>query len=281
MNSLQEVRYRLEKELLQAGVDAPARESELLICGVLGWDRSFFYLYPHHCLTADEIEIIEQAGIRRSKREPLSYILGTAPFMELSLKVDPRVLIPRPETEELVEKALQELRTRLPGKILDLCTGSGAIALALKAALPAWKVAASDLSSDALSVAKENGRRLGLDVEWRHGDLLHPWKGDSFDVILCNPPYIEESFRDQWSPELEFEPEEALFAGPQGLRIYQRLREEVSPVLIQGGLLWLEIGWNQGRILLEHFQTMGNTELYQDLSGHDRFLRLEVRPSKM
>lgn len=191
---------------------------------------------------------------RRAAGEPIQYIVGEAEFYGLEFQVNRDVLIPRPETEHLVEKAIalgQKLRltgTIPDPRIVDVGTGSGAIAIALAHALPFAEITATDISAAALAVAKANAERNGVArrVRFLEGDLLEPLAGETFDFVVSNPPYVAESDRDRLDGEVrDWEPELALFAGADGLDVYRRLIPAAFPVLVAGGFIVLEIGFAQ------------------------------------
>lgn len=219
----------------------------------------------------DEARALSQCLARRLKGEPIQYILGEADFYGLTLCVTPAVLIPRMDTETLVAEALK----RIPkgGRVLDVCTGSGCIALALKHERPDCEVQATDISTEALEVAEGNGRRLGLDVCWRCGDLCAPVKTQRFDVVVSNPPYISEAEYEQLSPLVrEHEPSLALLAGAKGLDVYERLIGQAAGCLREGGWLGLEIGYAQAQDVMRLCRQAGLKEvgLKEDLSGLPR-----------
>jgi release factor glutamine methyltransferase len=187
---------------------------------------------------------------RRHRGEPIQYITGEAEFFGLPLKVTPDVLIPRPETEHLVEKAITLARLQVRPRIVDLCTGSGAIAVALAHVLPAAEITATDLSEAALTIARENAQRNGVDnrIRFLQGDLLVPLTGEHFDLVVANPPYVPTVDRDSMSVEVrDHEPALALFAGVDGLDIYRRLVPAAHAALVPGGFIALEIGYGQAR----------------------------------
>lgn len=208
---------------------------------------------------------------RLADRMPLQYVIGEAWFGDALFEVNEHVLIPRFDTEYLVE-AVQERITKTDAAVLDLCTGSGIIAITLARAQKGWHLAASDLSPEALAVAKRNGVRLGADVEWRQGDLFAPWSGRRFDAIVSNPPYISEEEYRTLSPEVQREPKLALLAAHDGLEMYERLASEAAEYLLPGGWLMVEIGWKQGRAVQALFQKYGFKEVacLTDGQGHDR-----------
>jgi release factor glutamine methyltransferase len=202
--------------LTASGSDSPRLDAEVLLADAMGVDRVVIVADPGREIDPDAARAFQDAVRRRTRREPVAYILGRRGFRHLELDVDPRVLVPRPETEHVVEAALG-----LPpgARVVDVGTGSGAIALALKDERPDLQVTGIDISEDALDVARANGARLGLDVTWRQGDLLAGIR--DVDAIVSNPPYVQAGAR--VPPELGFEPEGALLAGPSGLEVFERL----------------------------------------------------------
>lgn len=210
---------------------------------------------------------------------PLQYVLGHWSFRGIELRVDGRALIPRPETEQLVELVLGRLGRRV--RVLELGTGTGAIALALRAARPELEVVATDVSEGAIALARANALALGLEggVELRHGSWYHAVApGERFDVVVSNPPYLRESEYPDLDPWIrEFEPRSALVAGPTGLECLAVLIDGLASVLAPGGFGAFEIGEDQGEGLVEMARRAGLVaEVWRDLAGCDRFLVLEV-----
>jgi release factor glutamine methyltransferase len=204
-----------------AGCETPRLDAELLLADVLGVTRERLLIDSELRVAGPSVRAYQSAVRRRAvEREPVAYILGRRGFRRIELQIDQRVLIPRPETELLVEAGHALPRG---ASVLDVCTGSGAVALALKDERPDLDVSGSDVSEPALALARENGGRLGLEVAWLHADLL-AGVPDRFDAILANPPYVAESERARLAPEiLRHEPPGALFAGPEGLDVIARL----------------------------------------------------------
>lgn len=202
---------------------------------------------------------------------PLQYVLGQAYFRDEAYYVNENVLIPRFDTEYLIEAVLERVH-QPQAAVLDVCTGSGIIAISLKSARCDWNVAASDLSEKALEVAKINSSRLNVDIEWRQGDLLAPWVGHSFDVIVSNPPYISEAEYKELAPEVHREPIMALVAEHDGLEFYERLTYEAAQYLKPGGWLCVEIGWKQGKAVVAMFKENHFKEVacLIDGQGYDR-----------
>lgn len=261
------------------GVENARLNAEWLIAAALGLDRMRLYMQFDRPLNESELAAMRSKVARRAKREPLQYILGEAPFHELSLKVDCRALIPRPETEQLVELALGSLgENDQPYRILDLGTGSGAIALALAFALPRASVWAVDRSSEALELAQENALRTGLQnrvsfVQSSWFDSLEA--GEGYDLIVSNPPYLTDEEMKSAEPEVrEHEPLEALVAAQAGLSDLFAIIEGAYDRLAPGGSLWLETGIAHREALLECCAAVGYA-LFQgvdDWSQRPRFI---------
>jgi release factor glutamine methyltransferase len=216
-----------------------AREARLLLAAATGFSEASVLAHPERALPAEaEAKFLEFAA-RRARGEPIAYILGEKEFYGLPLAVNPAVLIPRPETELLVELAL----ARKPASVLDLGTGSGAIALAIKRHLPQARVVGVEASMAALAVAARNAVKLGLDVELRHGLWFAPVAAEQFDLVVSNPPYVAEG--DPHLAALRFEPQGALVAGPEGLDSIKEIVKAVGSFLLPGGGLLLEHGFGQ------------------------------------
>jgi release factor glutamine methyltransferase len=267
------------------GVERARLEGEHLLAHALGLKRLDLYLQYDRPLTRAELDGFRPMVKRRAHREPLQYIVGSQPFRELDLLVDGRVLIPRPETEVLVEEVLDWARARAPEgglDALDIGTGSGAIALSLAAEGPFRRVVATDVSAAALEVAARNRAAAGLDerVELREGADFAPLADDErFDVVVSNPPYVAEGERPGLEPEvLDWEPEGALFAGPDGLDVIRRIVAGAPARLREGGLLALEIGAGQaGAVegLLERMEGWDSVTVRADLTGRERVVLAE------
>lgn len=229
----------------------------------------------------DELAAFKALVLRRSKkREPLAYITGEREFWGLSLRVTPAVLIPRQETEHLVEAALKRLSTfpnHSEARVIDIGTGSGAISLALLHELPTLRVTATDISADAIAIASENAQKLGLRdrLTLYHGDLLPPGPAARFDFILSNPPYIAPDEAPSLSPEVHHhEPHAALFAPENGLAIIRRLITQSATALCPGGWLLFEIGSSQGAAACALMRDAGflHVETIKDYARHDRII---------
>lgn len=237
--------------LAAAGVPEPSWDASLLLAWALGVPRTALLTEAGRRVESEGLDRYAAAIERRAAREPLQYITGTQGFMGLDFAVDPRVLVPRPDTEILAEAALQYLRS-LPGPgplaAADLGTGSGALAVALAAHEPRARVTAVDISAEALDVARLNARRNGVAerVEFCQGDLLEPLQGRRFAALVCNPPYLGEAEREGLMPEVrDYEPRLALFSPGSPLLFYWRLAASARRHLEPGGLLAVEVGQRQ------------------------------------
>ncbi|MBR5110431.1 MAG: peptide chain release factor N(5)-glutamine methyltransferase [Clostridia bacterium] len=250
-------------------IPEPRLDAEYLLAEALGTSRLMMLADKGRTLTEAEAAAFEKMAARREKREPLQYILGSQSFMGFSFKTDRRALIPRNDTEALCEEALRHVR---PGSaVLDLCTGTGALAVAVKKLCPEAAVTAADISAEALSLAKENAAALQAEVRFLQGDLFAPAAGERFDVIISNPPYIPESLRGHLQAEVEKEPALALFAGPDGLDFYRRIAREAPAHLRPQGWLCLEAGDGEAEAvaaLLE--KDFHSIRVLPDLNGLDR-----------
>jgi release factor glutamine methyltransferase len=258
--------------------------AELLLAGVLGLKRLDLYLQYDRPLEADEVAEFKRRLLRRAKREPLQYIEGTAQFRHLTLRVDPRVLIPRPETEVLVDTVLAWAKGREGLAALDVGTGSGAIALALATEGPFERVVATDVEVGAIEVARSNHALAAADapVEFRLGESYAPvTTGERFDVVVSNPPYVGLDERDTLDAEVrDWEPERALFAGADGLSVIRGLVSGASGVLRAGGLLAMEVASAQAEAVAELIRAASAFEepaVRQDLTGRDRIVTAQLR----
>jgi release factor glutamine methyltransferase len=258
-------------------IASPRLDAEVLLAHVLGGDRVGLYVRFEQPLERDELDAFKELVRRRAAGEPVAYITGTKEFWSLPLRVDPRVLIPRPETELVVDVILELTRDAPPGLACDVGTGSGAIALALKRERPEWTVIATDISAPALQVARENAARLAIDVEFLEGDMLRPLAGRGpFDVIASNPPYVAEAELATLMREVsEHEPRAALTPGGDGLAAIRELIAGAPGLLQPGGALVVEIGFQQGaaaRSLVAASGAFAPPALRRDHAGLDRVL---------
>jgi len=251
--------------LTAAGCETPRLDAEVLLAAAIGVDRAALIADPGRGLQPTEARAFQDAARRRTQREPVAYILGRKGFRRLELDVDARVLIPRPETEHVVEAALLVPEG---ARVVDVGTGSGAIALALADERPDLRVTGTDTSSDALFVARANAARLGLDVEFLEGDLLAPVDG-TVDAVVSNPPYVRRG--EQLPPEIaRYEPADALFAGPDGLDVHRRLALAAA----QAGAAFaaFEVGAGQAGDVAALLRAAGfeDIQVVPDLAGIER-----------
>ncbi len=259
---------------------SPEVDALLLLEAALGVDRATLLLQPDRPLDPAARERLAEMLRRRVAREPLQHILGWAPFYGLELAVSPSVLIPRPETERLVELVLSEMKKRPesadPATVLDVGCGSGAIALAMKTELPNAEVWGSDSSAEAVTLSRSNARELGVDVVFRLSDLLADpdvaTVAARCDVLVANPPYLPDSDRDQLPPEVRADPASALFGGADGLAVVKRLVWQAEQLLPKGALLALELDPRNARRLADSLWTWRNVNLEDDLTGRSRFV---------
>jgi release factor glutamine methyltransferase len=252
-----------------AGCETPRLDAELLLAEVLGVPRERLLTDSSLRVQGPAVRAYQDAVRRRAvEREPVAYITGRRAFRNLELAVDRRALVPRPETELLVETALSLPRG---ASVLDVCTGSGAVALALKQERGDLEVWGSDLSEPALALARENAARLGLDVRWLHADLLEGVP-DSFDAVLANPPYVADSARSALAPEiLRHEPASALFAGPDGLAVIGPLVRQLG-ARARVATVAIEVGDGQAEDVSRLLRDAGfaGTSVEVDLGGINR-----------
>lgn len=262
--------------LQERGVESARLDAELLIAAALGESRLRLYLDLDRPLTEEELVAVRPLLARRGRREPVAYIVGEKEFYGHAFEVTSDVLVPRPDTESVVERALRFLPKDAQGTVADVCTGSGCIALAIALERPGLRVIATDVSADALGVAKRNIARHKLDdrVELRQGDLIAPLQGER-DLLglIANPPYIERREEPMLAPEIRLhEPALALYGeGPGGVGHHARILAAAAPMLCLGGFVVLESGHDQGPALqaLAH-PGFGPATLFEDLAGSVR-----------
>ncbi len=254
-------------------IDSPRLTADLLLGSVLGLDRVALYTDFERPLNKGELGAYHALVERRAAGEPTHYLLGRREFYGRSFRVDPRVLVPRPETELLVETALQRLSDGT-ARALDLCTGSGCIGLTLAAERASLHVVVTDASAAALEVARGNAHALGVGdrVELLQGDLFAPVGQQRFALIASNPPYVESDAIAKLSPEVQREPRAALDGGPDGLSLLRRIVASAGAHLEQGGWLLLEIGDRHGPALLELLSAAGlvDAAIRNDWAGFNR-----------
>lgn len=267
---------RAARRLVDAGSPSARRDAEVLLCHVLGVDRTWLYTWGDREAPTLERARFEALLAARALGQPVAYLTGEREFWGLRLSTSPHTLIPRPDTERLVEAALAHGASPR-GRLLDLGTGTGAIALAFASERPGWSVVGIDLSPEAVALARHNAERLAIgNVAFRAGDwftaLDHEDGGERFDLIVANPPYIAEDDPHLRQGDLRFEPHSALVAAEAGLADLRHLVHESLAHLASGGWLLLEHGHGQGRAVRDALAAAGYGEVatLRDLGGHDR-----------
>ncbi len=263
-----------------AGVPSPEHDARALVLHALALPATAFLLRGRE--EVGEVDAARLAAVvaHRAARVPLQHLLGTLEWGGVVLRVDRRALIPRPETEWLLSLALAELKGLRAPRVVDVGTGSGALALGVKAARPDAVVLAVDLSAEALSLARENALLNGLDVGLTASDLLAALPSP-FELILANLPYLPEEDRSHAEPEVRHDPELALYSGPDGLTLARRLVPQARDALADGGVLWLELDPRNAPVLAAELGSAGwAVTVHADLTGRERFVRAAPLPSR-
>lgn len=264
------------------GLDSPRLDAELLVAHALGVARVSLYLDMDRPLSTEELGGIRSLVKRRRAREPVAYILGKRDFYGRAFEVGEAVLVPRPDTETLVERALAVLTEAGHERALDLGTGSGILAVTLAAERSGLHVDATDVSVEALAVARRNAECHGVGdrVAWLKGDLLEAVpEGRTYGLVVSNPPYIPDGDFAALAPEVrDWEPRLALAAGADGLDVLRRIASGVGRVLVPGGTVLVEVGQGQARAVLEAFEAQGLTPVgvHRDLGGVDRVVEAKA-----
>jgi release factor glutamine methyltransferase len=264
--------------LEERGCDEARLHTDLLLAHVLGIPRMSLYLQFDRPLTEEELARFKPLFQRRAAREPLQYVLGETEFMNLTLKTDSRALIPRPETELLVERAVTFLKLNggAAPRVLDIGTGTGNIAIAIAKEFPGGSVTAVDISAGALALAQENAARNAVEgIRWLEGDVFTMAEPGRFTAVVSNPPYIPLSEYEQLPPEIrQFEPEGALTDGGDGLSVIRRITRLSTGILEEGGALFSEIAYNQEEAALRLSVEAGLSDpvVHRDYAGHPRIL---------
>ncbi|QVL57237.1 MAG: peptide chain release factor N(5)-glutamine methyltransferase [Simkaniaceae bacterium] len=274
MYPIRELIKRSTEYLEKRGVSHARREAEELLASLLNRKRMELYFDYDAPLEEKEVAKYREWIKRKGKKEPLAYILGEVDFLSLKLKVTPATLIPRHETEILADLIVKNLPDT-PLEVWDVCTGTGCLGLAIKSQRPSAQVRLSDISKEALEIARSNAELNHLEVECLEGDLLAPFTGMKADVIVCNPPYITPDEYEGLEEEVRsFEPKGALVGG---LEFYHRLARDLPLFLNPGAKVFFEIGAGQGEPLMEIFSESHwvQKKCEKDWSGHDRFFFLE------
>ena len=274
------------KALEAADIPSARLDAEVLLSFCLGYDRLEFYKNPDMTISETQLAAYKKLIARRLQWEPVAYITSRKEFWSFTLEVNSSVLIPRPDTEIIVEEALDIYRTftSLPVRILDIGTGSGAIALALASEIDGAKVVATDISDAALKLAQKNADSLGLQdkIDFRQGNLFEPVDG-LFDIIVSNPPYIAAKEYEELPASVRaFEPREALLAGESGLEFYEKLICQAAPYLQKNGWLLLEIGAKQEasiRRIMDDSGFYDSIEMRRDYAGLPRVIKARRKVS--
>lgn len=269
----------------QKGIDTPRLDAEILLAHVLQKERIFLYAHYDQPMNPEELAVYRDMVKKRAGRLSVAHILGTKAFMGLDFQVTADVLVPRPETELLVETMLNLAKTEPPASILDIGTGSGAIILSLLHYLPEAAGTGADISPQALAVARKNGAALGLSerVTWVESDICSALPPQSFDWIVSNPPYLTQSDMEQLQPEVRCDPPQALFGGPDGLDAYRHIAEQTQPFIRPGGYCAVEIGAGQAEQVIRIFTDTGaycHVKTETDYGGIERVI-LFIRKERM
>ncbi len=263
----------------EKGVENPRLDAEVLLSHILRKDRLYLYVHFDQPLEGPELTTFREAVKKRAARIPVAYIIGEKEFMGLDFKVTPAVLIPRPDTEILVETALKALEAVEEPRILDLGTGSGAICISMLVNLPSASAVTVDISPEAIEVAKDNAQQHGVSdrLTFCQGDLLKPVQGQVFTAILSNPPYIPESDIAGLTPEVRKEPNLALVGGLDGLDFYRRIIGEGPSYLAPGGFIAMEVGIGQAQQVAQLAKKSGafaEAQIVKDYGGIERVVVL-------
>ena len=273
----------MAKDLQTLSIASPRLEAELLLSHALGCDRVRLYMDMPRPLDKSELAAVRALIVRRRRREPVAYILGRREFYKRNFDVDASVLVPRPETEVLVDRALDVLDDAA-ARALDLCTGSGVIAITLALERPALVVDATDISEAALAVARRNAAQHAVEarVSFHHGDLFAALpEPHRYALIAANPPYVRDDEWDALAPDVAgHEPRVALLAGPRGLSVIERLCEGAADWLQPGGALLMEVGRGQAPAVVELLARTGRYEgmaAHRDLAGIERVIEARAR----
>ena len=279
--TIQKLLNWITKYLTDKGIDAPRLSAELLLSYVLAMQRIELYTQFDKLVTKEQLDSLHDLVKRAGRHEPIGYLTGKIEFYSLQLEVSPDCMIPRSETELLVERAFEFLRTRTgPQFVCDLCTGCGCVAVAIAKNFPDAEIIATDICGAALNVAAKNieKHRLKDRIRLLCGDLFEPIVPqldiDKFDLIVCNPPYVSVSEFEKLDKSIkDYEPKLALFAGDDGLDVYRRIIDKADRFLRPDGAIMLEIGYAQGRAIRELFEQTGvydEIKIEKDLHKNDR-----------
>lgn len=262
------------KNLLSLVTDQPALEAEILLAHVLDAPRSYVHAFASTLLKPEQVKAFTDCLLRRREGQPIAYITGSREFWSLSFSVTRDTLIPRPESELLVEAILESHgENKSAVRMADLGTGCGAIALALAHEKPDWEIHATDVCEAALQVARNNASRFSMaNVSFHHGNWCQALPGEAFDIIVSNPPYIAETEWEAYAQGLAFEPRDALVSGLDGLDAIRTITHSARTYLKDAGLLAVEHGFLQGAAVRKIFAASGYSQIHslRDLSGQER-----------
>ena len=272
--TLGEIFTEVSTKLKTSGIPSHSLDAEIIICNTAGIARHRIISHPETEVSGDVIKLIQSMAKRRAEREPLAYITGRKEFYGLEFLVNNSVLIPRPDTELLVDQAIYFAPQK--SEFLDICTGSGAVAVSVKYNRPDLSVYASDISADALKCAEQNASNIvSGKIEFSLSDVFSAYKGKKFSLITANPPYIAESDKDTLEAELSFEPEQALFADDSGMQIIKKIISNAKEHLTGNGILLMEIGASQKNAVKNFAGENGfDTVFWPDYAGIDRVVRI-------
>jgi len=272
LTTIQQALHEARRQLTPVH-EAATLEAEILLGHVLQQSRAQLYTWPHNPVSADQLSRFKALVTRRFNGEPIAYLVGYREFWDLSLTVSPATLIPRPETERLVEIALDLIPSEMPWHVADLGTGSGAIALAIAKHRPRCQVLATDLSMAALTIAQQNAHHLGItNLTFKKGSWCAPLSGLVFDFIISNPPYIAENDPHLGEGDLRYEPASALISAENGLNDLLQIAQSAPHALKKGGWLLLEHGFEQGDSVMNLLKVNGynNIICYHDDGQRER-----------
>ena len=276
-NSITHTLRAARKALEEAAIPEARLTAEILLAHVLGVERSFLFGHPEQLVEPEAAQRFQEILQRRCGGEPAQYLTGVQEFYGLPFQVAPGALIPRPETELLVEEALA--RVTDGDRIVDIGTGSGCIAISIKVNKPSARVGACDISREALDVARQNARAFSSEVAFTQADLATSYLAAVFDLVVCNPPYVPLADLPGLQRELRHEPAQALFGGQDGFDAYRRLAADAARILRPRGWLLLELGYN-GRSAVEEILGRADWDeaiVRADLAGIDRVLAVQRR----
>lgn len=279
--TVKSILHWMKDDFLKRGIESPRLDAEILLARALGCSRVNLYMDLEKPLRPEELKEVRGLVERRRNREPIAYILGTKEFYGRSFAVTPAVLIPRPDTETLVEAMLGYLDEASVDSVLDLCSGSGAIGLTLAAERANLRIVLADVSESAMEVAKLNAAALGVEgrVVFETGDLSDALRNESpFQLVACNPPYLKTEELAGLAPDVrDHEPSLALVGGDDGLAFYRRLAEQSARLVLEGGRLFLEVGFGQAGAVSELLSANGfeRVAIHQDLAGVERVVELK------